>query len=91
MSTLGVDGTPSVVERTLIRPPTSRVGPITDAERQRVRAASPIGTRYDTPVDRDSAAEVLERKATDASAVAEQVQEQGVERTLAEPRRTTSL
>ena len=91
VSTLGVDGTPSMVERTLIRPPTSRVSPITEAERQAVRAASPIGTRYDMAVDRDSAAEVLERKAADASAVADEVEEQGVERTRAAPRRTANV
>src|SRR5690606_4317921 len=42
-----------------IAPPRCRMGAITAAERARVRAASPVGTRYDTPVNRESAAELL--------------------------------
>jgi DNA helicase HerA-like ATPase len=79
VSTLQPDGTPMPVERTLIAPPRSRIGPVTADERARLRAASPIGMRYDTPVDRDSAAEMLARKAgaaahdADAPAVREPV------------------
>lgn len=67
VSTLQPDGTPMPVERTLIAPPRCRIGPVTPDERARLRAASPVGTRYDTPVDRDSAAEILARK-TEAAA-----------------------
>ncbi|TKS54263.1 DUF853 family protein [Luteimonas yindakuii] len=55
---------PSAVERTLIAPPRCRMGPISDAERARLRAASPVGAKYDTAVDRESAAELLARRAT---------------------------
>jgi hypothetical protein len=63
VSTLQDKGIPSMVERTLIRPPASRIGPATPEERQQTRAASPVGGRYDETVDRESAYEVLQRKA----------------------------
>jgi uncharacterized protein len=59
VSTLEDKGVPSVVQRTLIRPPSSRIGAITDDERRKVIAASPIATIYDNVVDRQSAFEVL--------------------------------
>ena len=59
MSTLEDKGVPSVVERVLIRPPCSRMGPASDAERRAVLDASPVRGRYDTPVDRVSAYEKL--------------------------------
>jgi hypothetical protein len=63
VSTLQDKGIPGMVERTLIRPPTSRIGPITAAERAEVRSRSPVGARYDQPLDRESAAEVLQQRA----------------------------
>ncbi|TBR10239.1 MAG: DUF853 family protein [Lysobacter sp.] len=62
VSTLTADGVPQPVEQVLIAPPRCRMGPITPAERQQVRAASPVGARYDTALDRDSAAEALARR-----------------------------
>jgi DNA helicase HerA-like ATPase len=59
VSTLQEKGVPSIVERTLMRPPSSRIGTITPEERKQVIAMSPIGAIYDTPVDRQSAFEVL--------------------------------
>ena len=67
VSTLEPDGSPSVVQRTLIAPPCSRLGPVTDKERAIVQSISPCEGKYDTAVDRESAAEVLTRKAADAS------------------------
>jgi DNA helicase HerA-like ATPase len=67
-------GVPMPVERTLIAPPRCRMGAITDGERTQVRASSPIAGKYDNPVDRQSAAEMLAARhpgtvaATDASA-----------------------
>jgi DNA helicase HerA-like ATPase len=55
-------GIPMPVERTLIAPPRCRMGAITDAERAQVRAGSPVGAKYDTRIDRDSAAEMLVKK-----------------------------
>jgi hypothetical protein len=63
VSTLQLKGIPGVVDRCLIRPPTSRIGPITEAERSEVRSRSPVGSRYDKPIDRESAAEVLVQRA----------------------------
>jgi DNA helicase HerA-like ATPase len=59
VSTLEDKGVPSIVQKTLIRPPSSRVGTITEDERRKVIAASPIGGIYDKAVDRESAFEVL--------------------------------
>ncbi|WP_217844396.1 helicase HerA-like domain-containing protein [Paracoccus marcusii] len=55
-------GVPGIAQRTLIRPPFSQVGPITDQERATIRATSPMGPKYDTALDRDSAHEMLARK-----------------------------
>jgi DNA helicase HerA-like ATPase len=75
VSTLHDRGEPSIVERTLISPPCSRIGPATAEERQTVMSRSPVGGRYDLPVDRESAYEVLrqraERVAADAAAAQE--------------------
>lgn len=63
VSTLGPRGAPSPVERTLIRPPESRLGPLTRAERSAVMDESRIGHRYVEPVDRESAFELLAERA----------------------------
>ncbi|CUH20874.1 Ornithine/acetylornithine aminotransferase [Jannaschia seosinensis] len=56
-------GIPGIVERTLIRPPTSALGPIAEVERQEIVAASPISGKYAALVDRESAYEILARRA----------------------------
>ncbi|MGE6698388.1 helicase HerA-like domain-containing protein [Hyphomonas sp. NPDC076900] len=71
VSTLDAKGTPSVVQRTLIRPPASRLGPVTDAERAEINKASPLFGRYDKMVDRESAYEILTKKEAEAAKVAE--------------------
>jgi len=76
VSLLQADGSPSPVERTLIRPPSSRVGPLTDKERAIIVSTSPLAGKYDTPVNRESAAELLAAKAGDAKAAAEQARAQ---------------
>jgi len=91
VSTLQDDGSPSVVQRTLVAPPRSRLGPVTDKERAIVQSISPCEGKYDTAVDRDSAAEVLERKAQDAVAAAQVVEEKGEEVQRAQPRQSPSL
>ncbi len=69
VSTLGGKGVPSMVERTLIRPPSARLGPITAQERQGIINTSPVAGQYDTVVDRESAYEILAKR-TDEKAVA---------------------
>ncbi len=63
VSMLQPDGTPAVVERSLIAPPSSRVGPITPEERKALIEAGPIYGKYDTPIDRVSAYEMLQQRA----------------------------
>ena len=69
VSLLDEKGAPTVTARTLIRPPASRLGPATDAERAAVMASSPVQGVYDTAIDRESAEEVLAARlaATDAA------------------------
>jgi DNA helicase HerA-like ATPase len=73
-STLGEGGVPSPVEQVMVTTPRCRIGAITDAERALVRQRSPVGGKYDTPVNRESAAEMLaqraEAKTADAAVVA---------------------
>ncbi|WP_425050488.1 helicase HerA-like domain-containing protein [Psychromarinibacter sp. S121] len=64
-------GAPGIVERTLIRPPSSQLGAITEDQRAAAIAASPFAGKYDTAVDRDSAYEKLTKRAADAAKEAE--------------------
>ena len=66
VSVLDARGMPTPVERTLIRPPASRLGPLTAPERAEHLARSPLAGRYDTPVDRESAHELLMARAAAA-------------------------
>ncbi|AXA83841.1 ATP-binding protein [Lysobacter oculi] len=70
VSTLQDKGIPMPVERTLVAPPGCRLGAITDAERMQVRAGSPVGMKYDNAIDRESAAEMLAKKAQASSVAA---------------------
>ena len=70
VSLLLPDGSPSPVERTLIKPPSSRVGPLTAQERAVIVQTDVIGTKYDTLLDRDSAEEILKAKGDEAAAAA---------------------
>jgi DNA helicase HerA-like ATPase len=67
VSTLQEKGIPGIVDRCLVRPPTSRIGPATETELAEVRSRSPVGTRYDKALDRESAAEVLQARAEKAA------------------------
>ena len=70
-SMLDKKGIPSMVERTLIRPPASQLGPITASERGAIMAASPMAGKYDELLDRVSAFELLSKRADDAAKEAE--------------------
>ncbi len=63
ISFLDAKGRPGVVERVFVLPPASRIGPITAEERKAVMAGSLVAGVYDTQVDRDSAYEMLKRRA----------------------------
>jgi hypothetical protein len=59
VSCLQADGTPAIVQRARIVPPRSRIGPLSEAERAALIRQSPLAGHYDTPLDRDSAYEML--------------------------------
>ncbi|PSJ61373.1 helicase HerA-like C-terminal domain-containing protein [Pseudaminobacter soli (ex Li et al. 2025)] len=67
VSTLEEKGIPSMVQRTLIRPPSSRIGPLTPEERRRVMDASPVAGQYDQMIDRESAFEILQKRASQSA------------------------
>ena len=91
VSTLMEDGAPSIVQRTLIKPPRSRLGPVNAKERAIIRSVSPVEGKYDTTVDRESAEEVLAQKAADAAATAAEVAEEGRAEVGKRERKSTSL
>lgn len=64
-------GIPGIVERTLIRPPSSQLGPISPAERGGVIGASDLGAKYTEKRDRSSAFEMLAKRTEEAAAAAE--------------------
>ncbi len=78
VSTLQEKGIPMPVEHTLISPPRCRMGPISPEERVTIRNRSPVGAKYDNPVNRESAYEILGKRALEkeaAVAEAEKVEE----------------
>jgi len=72
ISTLDAKGAPCVVQKTTIRPPASRMGPLTPEERAALIARSPVAGLYDQTLDRDSAYEVLQGRAAQAQQQASQ-------------------
>ena len=68
VSTLQEKGEPSMVQRTLVRPPSARIGPLTDAERQAMIKANPFFAKYQQTIDRVSAYELLEGRVAEAGA-----------------------
>lgn len=62
VSVLDEQGRPTPVERVLIAPPGSRIGPLNDEERRSQVARSPLGSKYDTALDRESAYEILKQR-----------------------------
>ncbi len=91
VSVLDEEGAPTVVQRTLIAPPRSRIGPISDKELAIIQSISPFDRKYDTLVNRESAAEVLAKKTEDAVATAQIADEQGDDAANAQERRSPTL
>ena len=71
VSMLGEKGIPQPVDAALISPPRCRMGPLSDEEREQVRSRSPVGSRYDQTLDRESAYEMLKAEAEAAANAAE--------------------
>lgn len=63
ISMLDASGRPSPTERAWVVAPGSRIGPATDAERQALRSASLLGGKYQQAIDRESAYEILLKRA----------------------------
>lgn len=76
VSAMDDGGTPSPVQRTLVSPPRSRIGPLTDEERRERIQRSPVMDRYQAAVDRESAYELLKKRAESQAAATGQVSEQ---------------
>ena len=68
VSFLEGNGTPSMVERVMIRPPTARIGPVTPDERKAIIAASPVKGKYDTGIDAETAFEILQKRLSNTAA-----------------------
>lgn len=91
VSTLDEEGAPTVVQRTLIKPPRSRLGPVTKKERAIIQSVSPFEGKYDEAVDRESAEEVLLAKTQDAVDTASEVEAKGEAEVRKRPRKTKSM
>jgi len=68
VSTLDERGVPTPVQKAIIAPPRCRMGAITPDERHTVRLRSPVGAKYDTPIDRESAYEMLQARTQESTA-----------------------
>ncbi|WP_278373727.1 helicase HerA-like domain-containing protein [Sphingobium xenophagum] len=70
VSLLQEDGSPGIVQRTLIAPPRSRLGPVSPKERAIIQSISPVAGKYDEAIDRESAEEILAARGNAAAAAA---------------------
>jgi DNA helicase HerA-like ATPase len=71
VSFLEGNGTPAMVERVMIRPPSARIGPITPEERKAIIDNSPVKGKYDTAIDSESAYEILQKRVAGTAATAD--------------------
>ena len=65
-------GTPAMVERIMVRPPSARIGPITSEERKAIMNNSPVKGKYDTAIDAEFAYEMLQKRVAGTAAHADQ-------------------
>jgi DNA helicase HerA-like ATPase len=77
VSVLEETGTPSVVERTMIAPPSAQVGPIDQTARRQLIEGSPLRSKYDQAIDRESAHEMLIKRAEEKTATADDAADTG--------------
>src|ERR1700754_3745762 len=71
VSFLEGNGTPAMVERVMVRPPSARIGPITPEERKTIMDASPVKGKYDTAIDAESAYEMIQKRIAGTAATAD--------------------
>ncbi len=91
VSTLDEEGAPTITQRTLIKPPRSRLGPVSKKERAIIQSISPFENKYEELIDRESAEEVLAQKSADAVETAKEVEEKGEEEVRKKPRKSKSI
>lgn len=77
-------GVPGIVERTLIRPPSSKLGPIDADLRKQIMATSPVAGKYEALQDRRSAYEILKQRSEQAASEAAAAEEREEEMNTAE-------
>jgi DNA helicase HerA-like ATPase len=77
VSFLEGNGTPAMVERVMVRPPSARIGPITPEERKAIMDASPVKGKYDTAIDAESAYEILQKRIAGTAATADGAPSEG--------------
>jgi uncharacterized protein len=70
VSFLEGNGTPAMVERVMVRPPSARIGPVTPEERKGIIDGSPLKGKYDTAIDAESAYEMLQKRIAGTAATA---------------------
>jgi len=94
VSTLDAEGIPTRVEQILVRPPESRIGPMADIEREEQISRSPYRGRYEQTLDRESAYEMLIKRAEISAANEAAVEQEEINRAKLEkkekPRRSSS-
>jgi len=78
VSFLEGNGTPAMVERIMVRPPSARIGPITPEERKAIMDASPVKGKYDTAIDAESAYEIIQKRLAGTAAPADGADRGGV-------------
>ncbi len=71
VSFLEGNGTPAMVERVMIRPPSARIGPVTPDERKAIIDGSPVKGKYDTAIDSESAYEILQKRLSGTAAASD--------------------
>ncbi len=74
VSTLEKKGQPSIVQRTMVRPPSSKLGPVSRGVRKSVMMDSDLSDKYDETVDNESAYEILQERAEKAAKQAEKAE-----------------
>ena len=87
VSTLEGKGTPSIVERALIRPPTSKLGVASAEAKRMAMQADGVGSKYDKTEDRESAYEILQKRAEEAAKKAAEAQEEAAK---AKPKKSSN-
>ena len=76
VSVLQPKGEPSMVQRTRIRPPSGRIGPLTPAERKELIEKSPYYGKYEDLINRESAHEVIAKRSQAAAVAADRAKQQ---------------